>query len=172
MSGGDEETPQENEEIPQEVEDQFGPPPEENAEGGEEIPSDMMDADEGEQTGDEIPTDMTGGEEEEGEEEAPTPELASYAFREKRKNLFLEKQKALKFKNKVIDKIINEEKIKEEKKIVEEKEKVNIFYKTIKQLKKKKNKKPKKNFSIEYMENNNEFTGINKILSKENTFFD
>ena len=170
--GGDEETPQENEEIPQEVEDQFGPPPEENAEGGEEIPSDMMDADEGEQTGDEIPTDMTGGEEEEGEEEAPTPELASYAFREKRKNLFLEKQKALKFKNKVIDKIINEEKIKEEKKIVEEKEKVNIFYKTIKQLKKKKNKKPKKNFSIEYMENNNEFTGLNKILSKENTFFD
>lgn len=165
----EEEPPPMEEEIPPEVEDQFGPPPEEQTEEpieGENQPQE-------DEIGEEMPM-----EEPPPEEETPMPELASYAFREKRKNIFLEKQKALDLKNKVIKKIINEEKIKEEKikeeaKFIKQKEikQINEISQVLTKIKNKKNKKPKKNFSIEYIENNNEFLGLNKIISKDNTFF-
>jgi hypothetical protein len=178
MEGGMEETPPQEEEIPQEVQDQFGPPPEEmNQEEEEENIEPQM----GPEAGEEMPLE---GEDEyiepqmgpEAGEEAPTPELASYSFREKRKNIFLEKQKAMSLKNKVIKKIINEDKIEKEKeiKITKEKEtkEINSIYEMLNKIKKQKSKKPKKNFSLEYIENNNEFMGLNKIISKNNTFFD
>jgi hypothetical protein len=177
MEGGMEETPPQEEEIPTEVQDQFGPPPEEmNQEEEENIEPQM-----GPDAGEEMPLE---GEDEyiepqmgpEAGEEAPTPELASYSFREKRKNVFLEKQKSMSLKNKVIKKIINEDKIEKEKeiKITKEKEtkEINSIYEMLNKIKKQKSKKPKKNFSLEYIENNNEFMGLNKIISKNNTFFD
>jgi hypothetical protein len=108
--GMEEETPPDEEEIPPEVEDQFGPPPEE-ADIGEPPPLEGEGA-----TGEETPTENEEdmGEEpeieEDEDEEAPTPELANYSYREKRKTIYLEKQKSLALKNKVMNKIMNEEK--------------------------------------------------------------
>jgi hypothetical protein len=164
-----EETPPGEEEIPSEVEDQFGPPPEEDIGetpeiGGEETPSEEMPPEEN--FGEENP-------EEEESEEAPTPELASYAFREKRKNIYLEKQKSLKLKNKVMTKIINEEKEtkkQEEIKVENNKKQLNEIAKMMTKTKAKR-KKQKKNLSIDYIESNNEFIGLNKIINKNKTFF-
>ena len=167
MEGGEETTPTE-EEIPQEVEDQFGPPPSEDL--GEPPSIEGEEGMEGE-TGEE---ENFGEEPEDQEgEEAPTPELASYAYREKRKNIYFEKQKSLKLKNKVMTKIINEEKENEKKEIVKEdesKKQLQDIAKLLMETKKKK-RKIKKNLSIDYMENNNEFIGLNKIINKDNTFF-
>jgi hypothetical protein len=162
-----EEPPPMEEEIPQEVEDQFGPPPEEPP------PEDQMEEPvEPPMFDEENPT-------EENPEEPPMPDLANYAFREKRKNIFLEKEKAMSLKKKVMQKILNEEKVKkeeekkeEEEKHQEDKKQLNEISKILIKIKDKKNKKIKKGFSIEYMENNNEFMGLNKIVSKNNTFFD
>ena len=155
------------EEIPPEVEDQFGPPPEDIGEPPAED----------EEVTEETPEEEDMGEEPEIEEdeteEAPTPELAGYAFREKRKNIYLEKQKSLKLKNKIMTKIINEEKENEKKEILKEengKKQLEDIAKLLMKTKKKK-RKIKKNLSIDYMENNNEFIGLNKIINKDNTFF-
>jgi len=164
-----EETPPGEEEIPPEVEDQFGPPPSEE-ELGE--PPDMENAEQGAESEEDLGEEPEI-EEDEDEEEAPTPELASYAFREKRKNIYLEKQKALKLKSKVMNKILTEEKEKE-KQILDEKNKQDEKTKQISvilnKIKKEKNK-IRKNLSINYIENNNEFQGLNKIMNKDNTFF-
>ena len=169
MGTGEEETPPTDEEIPPEVEDQFGPPPSEEELG--EPPE--MEGGETEQTGEEPEEDFGEEPESEDTDEAPTPELASYAFREKRKNIYLEKQKALKLKNKVMNKIIIEEKEKE-KQILDEKNKQNEKTKQISNILdkiKKEKKKIRRNLSINYIENNNEFQGLNKIMNKDNTFF-
>lgn len=172
--GGMEETPPGEEEIPQEVEDQFGPPPEEPTEAeigeppaieGEEAPI------EGEEDFGEEPTEET----EEEPEAEEIMELSKYAFSEKRKNIYLEKQKALSLKKRVLDKINTIEKQKEIE-IIENKnketEEVKNIAKLLTEIKKKtKKRKPKKNLSIEYIENNNEFIGLNKIINKDNTFF-
>jgi hypothetical protein len=106
------------------------------------------------------------------------PDLAAYSFREKRKNIYFEKQKALKLKDKVINKIINENKEKELKLENERKEKTDKERKNINDITnillkmKKEKKKPKRNLSLQFIENNNEFVGLNKIISKENIFFE
>lgn len=158
-----EETPPTGEEeIPPEVENQFGPPPE------EEPLEDIGEP----PTEEELETEEENVEEPtEGEE---IPELASYSYREKRKNIYLEKQKSLMLKNKVIKNLILEEKekekiLEEENKNKEEKDKnrVMTFVKKIEKLK----KNNKKNLSLNYIENNNEFSGLKKILiNKKNTF--
>jgi hypothetical protein len=160
------------EEIPQDVQDQFGPPPEEEpAESEEEIPQEEPVENE-----EEIPQEEPM--EDEDEEEAPMPDLAAYSFREKRKNIYFEKQKALKLKDKVINKIINENKEKELKLEQERKEKTDKERKNINDITnillkmKKEKKKPKRNLSLQFIENNNEFVGLNKIISKENIFFE
>ena len=174
---GMEETPPAEEEIPQEVEDQFGPPPEEPTEAdlGEPPPMEGEEGApiEGEEDFGEEPTEEEP-EEEPAEEEIL--ELAHYSYKEKRKNIYLEKQKALSFKKKVLDKINNIEKQKENE-ISEIKnkeiEEVKNISKILTEIKKKgKKKKQKKNLSLEYIENNNEFIGLNKIINKDNkTFF-
>ena len=170
-TGMGEETPPEDEEIPPEVEDQFGPPPSEEELG--EPPEMGEEGEPTEQTGEEPEEDFGEEPESEDTDEAPTPELASYAFREKRKNIYLEKQKALKLKNKVMNKIITEEKEKE-KQILDEKNKQNEKTKEISNILdkiKKEKKKIRRNLSINYIENNNEFQGLNKIMNNDNTFF-
>ena len=103
-----EEAPPTDEEIPPEVEDQFGPPPEEGEEGDIGEPPAEGEENIGEPPMEGEEEDM--GTEPEGEdEESPSPELASYAYREKRRNVFLEKKKSLALKEKVIKKIYNEE---------------------------------------------------------------
>lgn len=173
-----EEAPPTDEEIPPEVEDQFGPPPEEGTEGEEgdigEPPA------EGEENIGEPP--MEGEEEDMGtepegeDEESPSPELASYAYREKRRNVFLEKKKSLALKEKVIKKIYNEEneKLKNKTKEIENiKEKQNEEIKKIFTMLEtsKKKKKVRKNISLDYIENNNEFNGLKEILNSKNQYF-
>lgn len=170
-----EEAPPTDEEIPPEVEDQFGPPPEEGEEGDIGEPPAEGEENIGEPPMEGEEEDM--GTEPEGEdEESPSPELASYAYREKRRNVFLEKKKSLALKEKVIKKIYNEEneKLKNKTKEIENiKEKQNEEIKKIFTMLEtsKKKKKVRKNISLDYIENNNEFNGLKEILNSKNQYF-
>jgi hypothetical protein len=162
------------EEIPQEVQDQFGAPPEEipNEEDLGEPPP--IEGEEAPPTEEEDFGEMPTEEEPEEEpEETEISELAKYSFKEKRKTIYLEKQKSLSLKKKVLNKINSIEKEKEANEIEnknKQKEEIKGIAKMLNKMKKKK-RKIKNNFSLEYIENNNEFIGLNKILNKDKPYF-
>ena len=162
------------EEIPQEVRDQFGAPPEEipNEEDLGEPPP--IEGEEAPPTEEEDFGEMPTEEEPEEEpEETEISELAKYSFKEKRKTIYLEKQKSLSLKKKVLNKINSMEKEKEASEIEnknKQKEEIKGIAKMLNKMKKKK-RKIKNNFSLEYIENNNEFIGLNKIINKDKPYF-
>ena len=162
------------EEIPQEVQDQFGAPPEEipNEEDLGEPPP--IEGEEAPPTEEEDFGEMPTEEEPEEEpEETEISELAKYSFKEKRKTIYLEKQKSLSLKKKVLNKINSIEKEKEANEIEnknKQKEEIKGIAKMLNKMKKKK-RKIKNNFSLEYIENNNEFIGLNKIINKDKPYF-